>query len=65
VSELALFGSVVRGEAGTDSGIDFLYILPDPTIGIRFAKHHLVHATAPQKAIVRTAWRPSCKRATS
>jgi predicted nucleotidyltransferase len=34
VSELALFGSVARGEAGPDSDIDFLYVLSDPTIGI-------------------------------
>ena len=40
VSELALFGSVARGEAGPDSDIDFLYVLSDPTIGIRFFEFH-------------------------
>src|SRR5262249_369219 len=40
VSELALFGSVARGEAGADSDIDFLYVLSDPTIGIRFFEFH-------------------------
>src|SRR5262249_35960095 len=40
VSELALFGSVARGEAGADSDIDFLYVLSDPMIGIRFFEFH-------------------------
>lgn len=40
VSELALFGSVARGEAGPGSDIDFLYVLSDPTIGIRFFEFH-------------------------
>jgi predicted nucleotidyltransferase len=36
VIELDLFGSVARGEATGDSDIDFLYVLSDPTIGLRF-----------------------------
>src|SRR5215813_1560459 len=57
VSELALFGSVVRGEAGADSDIDFLYVLSDPTIGIRFFEFHhrlaeLLDRDADQVALV-------------
>jgi uncharacterized protein len=36
VTELAVFGSVARGEATPDSDIDFLYVLSDPSIGMRF-----------------------------
>lgn len=36
VTELAIFGSVARGEATADSDIDFLYVLSDPSIGMRF-----------------------------
>jgi|SRR5215204_3795057 len=36
VTELAVFGSVARGEATADSDIDFLYVLSDPSIGMRF-----------------------------
>jgi predicted nucleotidyltransferase len=36
VVELDVFGSVARGEATDDSDIDFLYVLSDPSIGIRF-----------------------------
>jgi predicted nucleotidyltransferase len=36
VTELAIFGSVARGEATPDSDIDFLYVLSDPSIGMRF-----------------------------
>jgi uncharacterized protein len=36
VVELDLFGSVARGEATGDSDSDFLYVLSDPTIGLRF-----------------------------
>jgi uncharacterized protein len=36
VTELAIFGSVARGEATFDSDIDFLYVLSDPSIGMRF-----------------------------
>lgn len=36
VTELAVFGSVARGEETDDSDIDFLYVLSDPMIGMRF-----------------------------
>jgi uncharacterized protein len=36
VTELAIFGSVARGEATPDSDIDFLCVLSDPSIGMRF-----------------------------
>jgi predicted nucleotidyltransferase len=36
VIELDVFGSVARGEATEDSDIDFLYVLSDPSIGMRF-----------------------------
>jgi uncharacterized protein len=36
VIELDAFGSVARGEATEDSDIDFLYVLSDPSIGMRF-----------------------------
>jgi predicted nucleotidyltransferase len=40
VTELAIFGSVARGEATADSDIDFLYVLSDPSIGMRFFEFH-------------------------
>ena len=36
VLELDVFGSVARGEATDESDIDFLYVLSDPSIGMRF-----------------------------
>ena len=36
VVELDVFGSVARGEATDGSDIDFLYVLSDPSIGMRF-----------------------------
>lgn len=36
VVELGVFGSVARGEATDESDIDFLYVLSDPSIGMRF-----------------------------
>ena len=34
VTELAVFGSAVRGDFGPDSDVDFLYLLPeDPDVG--------------------------------
>jgi uncharacterized protein len=36
VLELDGFGSVARGEATDESDIDFLYVLSDPSIGMRF-----------------------------
>lgn len=36
VVELDVFGSVARGEATDESDIDFLYVLSDPSIGMRF-----------------------------
>ncbi|GII05263.1 nucleotidyltransferase family protein [Planobispora takensis] len=37
IAELAVFGSVARGEDRDDSDIDFLYVLkPDSDIGIEF-----------------------------
>src|SRR5690242_15366666 len=36
VPELDAFGSVARGEATDESDIDFLYVLSDPSIGMRF-----------------------------
>lgn len=40
VTELAVFGSVARGDAGDHSDIDFLYVLSDPMIGMRFFDFH-------------------------
>jgi uncharacterized protein len=36
VIELEIFGSVARGESTENSDIDFLYVLSDPSIGMRF-----------------------------
>ena len=36
VVELDVFGSVACGEATDESDIDFLYVLSDPSIGMRF-----------------------------
>jgi predicted nucleotidyltransferase len=36
VLELDVFGSVARGEATDESDIDFLYVLSDSSIGMRF-----------------------------
>ena len=36
VLELDVFGSVARGDATDESDIDFLYVLSDPSIGMRF-----------------------------
>ena len=39
VVELAVFGSVARGEAGPDSDVDLLYVLaPDAGLGFAFSK---------------------------
>ncbi len=38
VVELAVFGSVARGEAGPDSDVDLLYVLaPDAGLGFAFS----------------------------
>jgi uncharacterized protein len=36
VVELDVFGPVARGEATDESDIDFVYVLSDPSIGMRF-----------------------------
>ncbi|SFK84443.1 hypothetical protein SAMN05216275_13778 [Streptosporangium canum] len=37
IAELAVFGSVARGEDGDDSDVDLLYVLkPDSNIGLEF-----------------------------
>jgi uncharacterized protein len=38
VLELDGFGSVARGEATDESDIDFLYVLSDPSIGMRLVE---------------------------
>jgi len=40
ITELAVFGSVARGDADAGSDIDFLYVLGDPMIGMRFFDFH-------------------------